>query len=146
MRWFTILTDKSGSLGAFVAAMGCTYCFPALGALGASLGLGFLAQWEEFFVTTLIPVFVGLVVFATLLSFVTHRIWWRLLLGLVGPTLVLTPLLVIWNDEWATTMLTTGIVLMIAVSILDVFKPPVRICANSDSDDCGSEPAQENGK
>ena len=30
----TSLTDKSGTLGAIVAVMGCASCFPAIAALG----------------------------------------------------------------------------------------------------------------
>lgn len=33
-----------GAIGAIVAAMGCVNCFPAIAALGASLGLGWMEQ------------------------------------------------------------------------------------------------------
>ena len=39
MQWFTRLFDRTGALGAIIAALGCVACFPALGALAASLGL-----------------------------------------------------------------------------------------------------------
>ena len=32
----TRLGDKSGSLGAVIAAMGCSFCFPAIASLGAT--------------------------------------------------------------------------------------------------------------
>lgn len=35
--------DKTGSLGALVSVMPCAGCFPALGSLGAAIGLGPLA-------------------------------------------------------------------------------------------------------
>ena len=36
----------AGAIGAIVAAMGCANCFPAIAALGASLGLGWLDHYE----------------------------------------------------------------------------------------------------
>jgi len=41
MRWVISLFDKTGALGALIAAMGYVSCFPAPGRLGAALGLGF---------------------------------------------------------------------------------------------------------
>ena len=38
--------DKIGIGGVIVAALSCATCFPALGALAATLGLGFLSQLE----------------------------------------------------------------------------------------------------
>ena len=52
---FTRVLDKSSSLGSLLAAMSCAGCFPALGSLGAALGLGFLAQYEGFMFRKLIP-------------------------------------------------------------------------------------------
>ena len=53
----TRLGDKTGSSGVLVSAMGCSICFPAIASLGAALGLGFLSQWEGFFISTLFPLF-----------------------------------------------------------------------------------------
>lgn len=44
----TRVLDKTSSFGALVSAMSCAGCFPALGSLGAALGLGFLGQYEGF--------------------------------------------------------------------------------------------------
>ena len=66
MRLMTSLFDKTGALGALTAAMGCASCIPAL---GASLGLGFLAQYEGIFVNTLLPVFAAVALAANLYSF-----------------------------------------------------------------------------
>ena len=51
------LSEKVGSFGTIVAAMGCASCFPAIASLGASLGLGFLSQFEGLFINTLLPIF-----------------------------------------------------------------------------------------
>jgi hypothetical protein len=83
---FSSLIDKSGTLGAIVAAMGCASCFPAIAALGASVGLGFLGHYEGLFINTLLPVFAGIALGANILSFFSHRIWYRLLAGT-------------WNEE-----------------------------------------------
>jgi mercuric ion transport protein len=47
--------DKTSSLGTLVAAMSCAGCFPALGSLGAALGLGVLGQYEGFLFRKLLP-------------------------------------------------------------------------------------------
>ena len=61
MVWISRLFDKAGAFGAILAAMGCASCFPALGSLGAALGMGFLAQYEGVFINTLLPVFAAIV-------------------------------------------------------------------------------------
>ena len=60
MNGFSRLFDKTGALGSLIAAMGCASCFPALGALAASVGLGFLAQFEGIFINTLLPLFAAI--------------------------------------------------------------------------------------
>lgn len=133
MSWLTSLADKSGSIGTAVAAMGCASCFPALGALGASLGLGFIAQWEGLFVNTLLPIFAVIALLANLIGFFSHRIVWRLFLGLAGPLMVLATLYLFWVDDWSTDMFYAGIALMLMVSLFDVFYPPKRVCSTQDA-------------
>jgi len=65
----TSLFDKTGALGALTAAMGCASCFPALGSLGAALGLGFLAHYEGLFINTLLPVFAAIALAANVFAF-----------------------------------------------------------------------------
>tara|TARA_R110000787_G_scaffold192081_2_gene303604 strand:+ start:1629 stop:1802 length:174 start_codon:yes stop_codon:yes gene_type:complete len=43
--------DKVGVGGVIIAALSCAGCFPALGALAATLGLGFLSQLEGVAIT-----------------------------------------------------------------------------------------------
>jgi mercuric ion transport protein len=50
-----IVSGGAASLGTLISAMGCASCFPALGVLGASLGLGFLATYEGLFINKLFP-------------------------------------------------------------------------------------------
>jgi mercuric ion transport protein len=125
---FSRLFDKTGSIGAIVAAIGCASCFPALGALGASIGLGFLAQYEGLFVNTLLPVFAAIVLVTNVVSWWSHRIWWRTMLALTGPLMVLATFYLFWTDNWSTYLFYVGLVLMLAISIWDVISPPLKVC------------------
>ncbi len=122
--------DKAGALGVFTAAIGCASCFPALGSLGAALGMGFLAHYEAAFINTLLPVFAGIVLAANVFSYFSHKIWYRTLAGISGPTLVLLTMYPLWTYDWSTYLLYAGIVLMLMVSIGDVFFPAGKICSS----------------
>jgi mercuric ion transport protein len=129
----TRTVDKAGVIGAIVSAMGCAACFPALASLGAALGLGFLSQFEGVFIHYLLPLFAVIALLANVLSGVRHRAWPRMLLGMVGPGLVLAAALLMVAYGWPTAwLLYPGLVLMIAVSIWDLVSPPgkVRVPAN----------------
>jgi len=127
---FSSLIDKSGTLGAIVAAMGCASCFPAIAALGTSVGLGFLGHYEGLFINTLLPAFAGIALGANILSFFSHRIWHRLLAGIAGPSMVLATLYLFWTDNWSTYVFYAGLAVMLAVSIWDIVSPPRRVCAS----------------
>lgn len=118
------VSDKVGSFGAIVSAMGCASCFPAIAALGASLGLGFLAQFEGLFINILLPVFAIVALAANLLSAWSHRRLGRMLLGIVGPIMVLATLYLFWAKAWSTYMFYIGLATMFAVSIYDLVSPP----------------------
>ena len=126
--------DKTGSFGAILAAMSCASCFPAVAALGASLGLGFLAQFEGLALNTLLPLFAGIVLAANLTAGLYHRRWFRLLAGIVGPAMVLGTLYPFWVYGWSTYMFYAGLVIMLVVSIWDIVSPPVRGCASCAND------------
>ncbi|MBN4080674.1 organomercurial transporter MerC [Beggiatoa alba] len=128
MRWLTNIFDKTGAVGALTAAMGCASCFPALGSLGASLGLGFLAHYEGVFINTLLPVFATIALAANVFSYFSHNIWHRTLAGIAGPIMVLLTLFPLWFYNWSTTLLYTGIALMLCVSIWDIVSPPQKVC------------------
>ena len=130
MRWLTSLFDITGVVGTLTAAMGCASCFPALGSLAASLGLGFLAQYEGVFINTLLPIFAAIALVANVFSYFSHKIWYRTLAGITGPSMVLLTMYPLWFYNWSTYLLYSGIALMLAVSIWDIVSPPNKICRN----------------
>ena len=118
------ISDKVGSIGSMVAAMGCAACFPALGSIAAALGMGFLAQWEGMFINTLLPLFAAIALFANAFSWLSHRQWHRGILGTLGPTFVLLTLYPLWKYGWSTYLLYAGLILMLVVAIWDLRSPP----------------------
>lgn len=130
MALATRIADKAGLLGSIVSAMGCASCFPALASLGAAIGLGFLTRWEGLFITTLIPLFALLALAANALGWFGHRQVHRLVIGLIGPLLVLSAALLMRFANLGTApLLYVGLVFMVAVSLWDLVSPPVRPCA-----------------
>jgi len=127
MALISRLIEKGGVLGTILAAMGCASCFPALGSLGAALGLGFLAEFEGVFINTLLPIFVAIALAANLVSFFSHKVWYRSLLGITGPTMVLLTMYPLWSYNWSTYLLYTGIVIMLVVALWDIFSPPKNV-------------------
>ena len=131
---FTLITrffDKTGAFGALTAAMGCASCFPALGSLASGLGIGFLAQYEGVFVNTLLPIFASIALAANILSYFTHKIWWRGLIGISGPIMVLLTMYPLWFYDWSTYLFYTGITLMVAVAIWDIVSPAHKQCLSN---------------
>lgn len=129
--WITRLSDKTGSLGAIVSAMGCGMCFPAIASLGSALGLGFLANYEGLFINTLLPIFTLIALLANLYQGIRQRRWLRLGLGIAGPLMVLATLYLVWSASWSTDMFYAGLALMLAVSIWDLVSPARRACATT---------------
>jgi mercuric ion transport protein len=123
------LGDKAASLGALVSAMGCAMCFPAIASLGAALGMGFLAHWEDLFVNTLLPLFAWLALVLNALGWLSHRQWRRSLLGMAGPTILLLSLYPWFQYGWSSIATYTGIGVMLAVSVWDLVSPANRRCA-----------------
>lgn len=124
----TRISDKAGSFGAIVSAAGCASCFPAIASLGATMGLGFLSQYEGLFINTLLPVFAVIALVANVLSAWSHRRPVRFLFGITGPSMVLATLYLFWTDNWSTYMFYAGLVMMLAVSVWDIASPPTRVC------------------
>jgi mercuric ion transport protein len=127
------ISEKVGSLGTIVSAMGCASCFPVLGALGATLGLGFLAQFEGLFINTLLPLFAVVALLSVLLGWWSHRRHLRGLLGVIGPLLVLATLYLFWTEDWSTNMFYVALTLMFGVSVWDLVDPPRPVCSTSDT-------------
>lgn len=115
--------DKAGSLGVIISAMGCAGCFPALGSLGAAIGLGFLAGYEGLFLNTLLSVFASIALLANLIGWSQHKVHVRGVISLMGPLAVLLTLYPLWQYSWSTYLFYAGLVLMFATSILDLVKP-----------------------
>jgi len=125
---FTRIGDKSGAFGGVIAAMGCAACFPALASLGAVIGLGFLTQWEDLFMSTLIPLFAWVALLANALGWFSHRQLHRSLIGMAGPTLVLLSLYPWFMYPWFKLTLFAGLILMVIVAIWDLMWPSHRRC------------------
>ena len=128
MLWISRLFDKTGAMGAIVAAMGCASCFPALGALAASLGIGFLAQFEGLFINTLLPIFTLIALSANVVSFLSHKHWVRLIAGIAGPIMVLLTLYPLWAYSWSSYLFYAGLIVMMGVAIWDIVYPPEKFC------------------
>jgi len=134
------LGGLTSSLGALFSAMGCAMCFPAIASLGTAVGLGFLSQWEDLFLDTLLPAFAWLALVINALGWFSHRQWHRSLLGMAGPTILLLSLYPWFQYGWSSYATYLGIGVMLAISIWDLVSPANRRCG---PDGC-EPPAQRN--
>lgn len=131
--------DKVGALGALVSSIGCAACFPALGSLGAAIGLGFLSQYEGMFIRILLPLFAVVALLANIVSWRRHRQPLRGVLSVIGPVLVLAAVFVMRTQGVRTGfLLYPGLALMFVVAIWDlVSRPDGRFRSSSaDQKDC----------
>ena len=119
----TRVLDKTGSFGALVSAMSCAGCFPALGSLGAALGLGFLGQYEGFLFHKLLPALAALALLVNAWAWYRHRQLVRGVLSVAGPLAVLIALLAVWSYDWSIYLFYAGIALMLLTSVLDLVRP-----------------------
>jgi len=113
--------ESTGALGSVISAMGCAMCFPAIASIGAAIGLGFLDQWEQLFRTTLMPIFALLALLASVLGWFAHHNFMRSLFGVIGPILVLLALYPLFSSSSRNTVLYTGLALMVAFAVWDIF-------------------------
>lgn len=127
---FTRIGDKASSLGALISAMGCAMCFPAIASLGAVVGLGFLNQWEGLFINTLLPLFAWIALVINGLGWFSHKQWHRSALGMLGPALLLLSLYPLFQFWWSTYVTYLALVLMVFVSIWDIFSPANKRCGD----------------
>jgi mercuric ion transport protein len=115
------IAGSGGTIGAILAAMSCTACFPALASLASALGLGFLSQFESISIHYILPLFALIGLVANVIGGLRRRSWVRMVLGIVGPSLVLAAALLMATYGMATEwLLYPGLVLMIAVAIWDL--------------------------
>lgn len=131
MRGISRLIEKLGSLGVIVSAMGCASCFPALGALGASLGIGILSSYEGLLINMLLPLFALVALIVSAWSWYTHRAHYRGMLSVVGPIAVLAILYPLWSYSWSTYLFYAALMLMFVVAVFDVINPAKRRCATA---------------
>ncbi len=120
--------DKVGAGGAVVAALSCTACFPALGALSAALGLGFLSQLEGIAINTLLPLFALIALVVNAYGWYRHQIHWRGLFSIIGPIAILAILYPLWHYDWSTYLFYVALIVMLTVSIADLIWPAKREC------------------
>ena len=128
MEWITRAADKAGVVGTVVSAAACPACFPALASLGAAAGLGIFAQYEGLIMTTLLPLFAAAALVANALGWLRHRQWYRSMLGMIGPAIVLAALLLFPGQEWFDMLLYAGLACMVGVSLWDLFSPTNKRC------------------
>ena len=128
MTFFYRIAEKLGSFGVVIAALGCTACFPALGALAASLGLGFLSGFEGMFINKLLPIFACLALLANVVGWWIHKNHIRGLISIIGPIGVLATLYPLWKYGWSTYLFYACLILMLTVSIWDIVRPAHKVC------------------
>jgi len=120
--------DKVGVTGVMIAALSCAACFPALGALAAALGLGFLSQFEGLAINRLLPIFAALALASSIYGWYRHRVHWRGLLAALGPAAILATLYPLWQYGWSTYMFYAALLLMLVVSMSDLLWPVKSEC------------------
>ena len=121
----TRVAGSAGTLGAIFAAMSCTACFPILASLASALGLGFLSQFESVSIRYILPLFAIIGLAANVIGGLRRRSWVRMVLGLIGPLLVLAAALLMATYGMATEwLLYPGLLLMIGVAIWDLMSKP----------------------
>ena len=116
----TRVAGSTGTIGSIIAAMSCTACFPALASLASALGLGFLGQFEGISIHYILPLFALIGLAANVIGG-RRRGWARMVLGIIGPLLVLAAALLMATYGMATEwLLYPGLVLMIGIAIWDL--------------------------
>lgn len=112
--------EKSGTLGTLFAAVGCAACFPALGSIGVAIGLGFLSRYEGLFINTLLPLFAAIALTSHAYTGISQREWFRLSIGIAGPSMVLATLYLFWTEGWSTWLFYGGLGLMALLALSDL--------------------------
>jgi mercuric ion transport protein len=120
----TRLGDKFGFGAALVAGAGCSVCFPALAGVGATVGLGFLAPFEGVLVYVVIPTIAVLLALINVLGFFNNWQWYRVVLGLIGPVLIL-----IGAFAMSELVFYSGLAAVLGVSLWDMLSNRNKQCA-----------------
>ena len=103
-------------------------CSSSGSSTGLTIGLGFLAQWEGFLLTKVLPGAAILTLMVNVLGYFYHRQWHRSILGVIGPITILLILNFWFATYWRTDAIYAALGLMVAVSIWDIFWPANRHC------------------
>ncbi len=129
------LTQKSGSVGTLIAALGCPACFPILGTIGSALGLSFLHAFETTIVNHILPAFALLALILNSYQWGKHGQHIRGSFSVIGPIAVLMTLyqFPFWEYSWSIWMFYSALILIIATAIYDLLKPAVPACATKDT-------------
>lgn len=115
------IAGNGSTIGAIMAAMSCTACFPALASLASALGLGFLGQFESISIHYVLPLFALIGLTANVIGGRRRGGLVRMVLGIIGPLLVLAAALLMATYGMATEwLLYPGLVLMIGIAIWDL--------------------------
>jgi mercuric ion transport protein len=121
----TQIAGSTGTLGAIIAAMSCTACFPALASLASALGLGFLGQFEGPSIRYILPLFAVIGLVSNIVGG-RGRGLARMILGVTGPLLVVAAAVCMATygmpTEW---LLYPGLAIMIVVAIWDLKRKSV---------------------
>lgn len=120
--------EKTGVLSTVFASMSCGFCFPFLASLGASLGIGFLSEFEAFFITTLIPILAWFIIAMQIYAWNQHKKYTYLFFGIIGPITILILKHFFWMAEYRTEVYYLALAIMLIYSIFTIFKPPLKSC------------------
>jgi mercuric ion transport protein len=120
---FGTFVEKVGSTGTWLSAISCAACFPALGSLGAAIGLSFLSQFEGIAINILLPIFASITLIGNGANWWKHRNHLRGVISLLGPIAVLLTLYPLWQYGWSTYVFYGALILMLVVSVFDLLKP-----------------------
>lgn len=108
--------EKSGSLGAIVAAAACPICFPKLALIGALFGLGSLSAYEWQLLVAA-QVLVGVAVAGSVLTYLRHRRRWILIMTLSGGVAFFAGLYLVGSEAIAYA----GLALLVAGSTAELW-------------------------
>jgi mercuric ion transport protein len=65
---------------------------------------------------------------ANFLGWFSHGQYLRALLGMAGPAIVLAALFPLWDFDWSTDLMYAGMVMMLLVSLWDIYSSKNRRC------------------
>ena len=120
---FNQLIEKMSSVGTWLSALSCAACFPALGSIASTVGLGFLAQFEGIAISTLLPLFATAAWVGNAFNWWRHKQHVRGTLSVIAPMAVLLTLYPLWQYGWSPYLFYAALTLMLIMSLADIFKP-----------------------